>query len=897
MTTHRTHFLVAIAAVILTACGGGGGSGGGDAADTASFGNWSAWSPASGAVTERQITQTRSRACNVRINGVRDNPAPSCRDGNTTIAGGDLQMQEQTIDNPAFNAADTARLTGATWVYATDNPQVPTTTRTRTLICTITINNVADDTPPTCTHPDSGDPLAGSVNGMNHPETEPVTNPTHPPDTAALTEGMWSDPVTAPASHAETTRSRTLTCTITVNGGEDPPRFTPTCPHPTTSAPLAGSVAGMEHTDTETVRNPASQKDRAILSGEEWTYTSNNPADATTTRTRTLVCTLEINGPADNPAPTCMHPDTNAPLTGSVSGTDHLETENNVANPVAPADTATLTGQMWSYTTAGPEMAMTTRTRTLICTITIEGGEDPDPYKPTCTHPDTSATLAGATGAGRAHPLETQDVHNPVYPRDTAAVTIGEWTVNTAPPSELNTTRTRTLTCTITINGTDENGNLVTDGSIGEDPTAPPCDHPTAGKMALAGSTTGTAHTDTETVPNPAHPNNMITFNNGDSATDYDPLVHTTKPSTVVVVGSGADAFFMSDTESGTARTMDIKADDSNAGRFSVSDIATTSGCTSPATYCAGTDSAITIADYLHAFTITNTQNANALGGIKSHFNSGTVVATDVFDGTATSLQDIFNTHSQGWVGHGKMGLIEGNDSSVVQLVAPGALGETSTRTDVKLCIIYTDDDTCQTIPESEGTLTQRAFAGAVAAIVGHKFGGTTNAISNAQAWAIVDHTRDIMGAHAGGINLASALSPATNNRVQGTDFDWICVTDCNTTRVFVINTGTGTQTTASGDDSIIFKDASDATVTADGVGFEVTWQGSPGPKYSYDVVNAHGRTNVSAHFPHDSTVTATGLAVSVAAAPPPPPIFAMPTRRAGQGWARKSSFRVAITM
>ena len=139
--------------------------------------------------------------------------------------------------------------------------------------------------------------------------------------------------------------------------------------------------------------------------------------------------------------------------------------------------------------------------------------------------------------------------------------------------------------------------------------------------------------------------------------------------------------------------------------------------------------------------------------------------------GTATTLQDFFNAHEQGWNGDGKYLYVDvstsinANDVTESRIVAPGleAVNAVTTPRDVAVCnaLRTSANHGCHTIPV-EGPFNTN-FAAIATAIVGHKFAGLTNA----QAYDIVNRTRDDdpNSGTFGGISLNNALSPLGNLR------------------------------------------------------------------------------------------------------------------------------------
>ena len=125
------------------------------------------WTPTNNANTSiLEITQTRTRSCEVVVNGTADNPALTCTS---------YTSETQTATNPL--AADTLTLGAwSSWTPTNNaNTSILEITQTRTRSCEIVVNGNIDEPALTCTGYTS--------------ETQTVINPLAA-DT--LTLGAWS---------------------------------------------------------------------------------------------------------------------------------------------------------------------------------------------------------------------------------------------------------------------------------------------------------------------------------------------------------------------------------------------------------------------------------------------------------------------------------------------------------------------------------------------------------------------------------------------------------------------------------------------------------------------------------------------------------------------------------
>ena len=116
------------------------------AADTATWSNWSQWSPANNTDTSViTITQTRTRTCEVIENGDPDDPAANC----SAIDGGNTSATKM-ITNPL--AADTA--VWSAWSLwsptSTADTSLINIAQTRTRTCQVTVIGNTDSPAPNC---------------------------------------------------------------------------------------------------------------------------------------------------------------------------------------------------------------------------------------------------------------------------------------------------------------------------------------------------------------------------------------------------------------------------------------------------------------------------------------------------------------------------------------------------------------------------------------------------------------------------------------------------------------------------------------------------------------------------------------------------------------------------
>ena len=404
--------LIVAASLILVSCGGGNEPSTSDATDTATWSAWSQWTPATAASNVQQINQTRTRTCQVMINGNADSPAVTCSGG---AVNGGSESQTQSVDNPDYDAnngannsdpADTA--TWSAWSQwaptSTTDTSVMTITQTQTRTCQVVVNGSADNPAATCS--------GGVADGGSESKTRTIANPVYiaPTITDAADTATWSVwSQWTPASTTDTSvitieQTRTRTCNVAVNGIKDNPA--PTC--------------SGETSETRDVTNPLAADTLTFGTWGEWSPASNTDTSVISIeQTRIRTCSVTINGNEDMPALTC---------TGKTSETQ------TVANPLA-ADTLTFgTWDEWSpasNTDTDTSVISIEQTRIRNCSVTINGNEDMPAL--TCT---------GKTS-------ETQTVANSLA-ADTAA-----WSA-WSPASNTDTSVyriTQTRVCAVTVIG------------------------------------------------------------------------------------------------------------------------------------------------------------------------------------------------------------------------------------------------------------------------------------------------------------------------------------------------------------------------------------------------------------------------------------------------------------
>ena len=386
-----------------------------DPADTATWSAWSQWIPATASSNIRQITQNRTRACQVAVNGNADDPKPNC----SAIDGGNASAT-QTIANPDYKPDSIDTASWSDWSQWTPTTVVRTDLKiqqTRTRTCEVIENGDADDPAPNCS----------AIDGGNSSDTRLITNPNYnPADTA--TWSVWSQwtPTTVVSNVQQIQQTRTRTCEVIENGIADDPQ------------PNCSAIDGGNSSDTRLITNPNyNPADTATWTvWSQWApaIASSNVQQITQTRSRT--CEVIENGIADDPQPNCSAIDG-----GNSTATQTITNPNYDADNSDPIDTAAWSDwSQWSPATATIDVQQIQQTRTRICEV-IENGIADDPA-PTCS----------AIDGGNS---DTQTVNNPNYnPADTATWSVwGQWSPVTATIDVQQIQQTRTRTCEVIEKG------------------------------------------------------------------------------------------------------------------------------------------------------------------------------------------------------------------------------------------------------------------------------------------------------------------------------------------------------------------------------------------------------------------------------------------------------------
>ena len=180
-------------------------------ADTATW-TWSQWTPTNNTDTNvLSFAQTRTSSCIVTVNGVADNPAPTCS-GNTPTSA------TKIIDNSLAASVDTAAWVWSPWTPANNaNTSILTVKQNRTSSCVVTVKGVADDPAPTCT----GSTLTSKIRVIDNQLAAAAV------DTATWVWGAWTPSNSNPnSSIIYIDQTRTSICKVTVNGVADEPAAT-----------------------------------------------------------------------------------------------------------------------------------------------------------------------------------------------------------------------------------------------------------------------------------------------------------------------------------------------------------------------------------------------------------------------------------------------------------------------------------------------------------------------------------------------------------------------------------------------------------------------------------------------------------------------------------------------
>ena len=329
--------ILILTTLLLASCGGGDTAAPTDPADTATWSDWTQWSPADNSDTSViNITQTRTRSCNVSVNGSADSPVPTCS-GSTE----QTQTENQNAVNPL--AADTAQW--SEWTPP-NSPDTNTVFIDQTRTCKLTVNGNADTPAPTCD---------GFISESS--QTRTIVNPLSPEaDTAEWGEWtQWSPADDTDTSVINLVQTRTRDCEININGNEDMPP--PSCD---------GSSS-----ETKTITNPLAADTATWSNWSEWTPDASSYTDTSViyiVQTRSRMCNLTIIGSTDTITPICS--------TGFSSGQTQSETQS-VTNTLA-ADTASWSawGEWTPANNPDTTVIMIDQTRTRSCDIIVYGNKD-----------------------------------------------------------------------------------------------------------------------------------------------------------------------------------------------------------------------------------------------------------------------------------------------------------------------------------------------------------------------------------------------------------------------------------------------------------------------------------------------------------------------------------------
>ena len=315
--------LVVVTSIILASCGGSNTTPDpdpvADPADTATWGIWSQWTPATNTDTRvMTIAQTRMRDCVVSVNGNKDNPAPICSG---------VDSQTQTVANPAYSGdgtdptdptdptdhtdpADTA--TWGEWsqwspvASSYTDTSVMTITQTQIRDCVVSVNGNKDNPAPICSGVDSQTQTVA-----NPAYSGDGTDPTDPSDTA--TWGEWSQWSPVASSYTDTsvmtiTQTQIRDCVVSVNGNKDNPA--PICSGvDSQTQTVANPAYSGDGTDPTNPTNPTDPADTATWGiWSQWSPVASSYTDTsvmTIAQTRIRDCVVSVNGNKDNPAPAC----------------------------------------------------------------------------------------------------------------------------------------------------------------------------------------------------------------------------------------------------------------------------------------------------------------------------------------------------------------------------------------------------------------------------------------------------------------------------------------------------------------------------------------------------------------------------------------------------------------
>ena len=298
------YLLLLLATIYLTSCGGGTNPPPNpppnpDTADTAEWSSWKQWTSASTTNTSvMTINQTRTRSCAVTVNGIADNPAPTCSGNNSETrsitntayivpgpgATNTTGVTDTTGITDPTNPTDTATWVLGQWMPVNDaNTSVLTIEQTRSSSCMITVNGIKDNPAPIC----AGDTPTSATRTIDNPLAAAT-------DTATWVWDGWTPTNDVDTSVVTIEQTRSSSCVVTVIGVADNPA--PTCTGDTPSA-------------TQTVPNPLAADTLTLGVWGQWnpvaaSYTNTSVSNILQTRVRS--CAIKVNGAADDPALSCI---------------------------------------------------------------------------------------------------------------------------------------------------------------------------------------------------------------------------------------------------------------------------------------------------------------------------------------------------------------------------------------------------------------------------------------------------------------------------------------------------------------------------------------------------------------------------------------------------------------
>ena len=401
-----------IVSIILAGCGGsnnGNSNGNNTPSDPADTAVYSAWGAWTPTTTSNisVMTFNQSRTRECVVTVVGTKDDPA-----PNCTGNASETRSATNTNYVAGSDSAVYSTWSDWTpTTTSNISVMTFTQTRTRECMVTIVGTKDDSPPSCTG--------------NASETWSVTNTNYVAgsDSAdTLTFGTWEQwsPANANTSVMMITQTRNRTCSVAINGVEDQPPLTCT-----------GKTS-----QTQTVVNPLAA-DTATWS--IWTPANTDSDTSVIDIIQTRQCVVMVRGDADSTAPSC-----------DASG-DTSQTQT-VANTLA-ADTATWS--MWTPSATDSDTSVIDIIQTRECVVMVRGAADDT--APSC---DASGDTS-----------QTQSVTNTLAADTLTFGTWEQWSPANANTSVMMITQTRNRTCSVAINGVEDQPPLTCTGKTSQTQT------------------------------------------------------------------------------------------------------------------------------------------------------------------------------------------------------------------------------------------------------------------------------------------------------------------------------------------------------------------------------------------------------------------------------------------